>query len=61
MTTPTDRQPEKKPRQKHGTVLTTDEQLRAFLDKWEQDRAAKVAKYRKSAEHWRTKPGTGLV
>lgn len=51
----------KKPRRKHGTVLTLDEQLIAFCDKWEQDRAAKEAKYRKSAEHWKAKPGSGLV
>jgi hypothetical protein len=52
---------QKKPRRKWRSVLTLDEQLIAFCDKWEQDRAAKVAKYRKSAEQWKNKHGTGLV
>lgn len=51
----------RKPRRKHGTVLTLDEQLIAFCDKWEQDRAAKEAKYRKSAEHWKGRAGSSLV
>jgi hypothetical protein len=50
-----------RPRRKHGAVLTLNEQIAAFFEKWEQDRAAKVAKYRKSAEHWMAKPGMGLV
>jgi hypothetical protein len=50
----------KKPRRKHGTVLTLDEQLTAFLDKWEQDRAAKEAKYRTAAARWKAQPGMQL-
>lgn len=41
-------------------MLTMDEQLTAFLDKWEQDRAAKAAKYRTRAEQWKAVPGMGL-